>query len=196
MRMEAREMLGALGISQTRVGRLFGVEPRAIRKWRRGDRPIPHGVGIVLQLLSAGTVALAQVEEAAALVNGSADSGPALVDSEPLVAAVIPVDPDSVAQKIVALQLGDCRWPVGSIDDPVGFRFCCAPATVGSYCAAHHAMSRRPWIPRALYRRIRDQEGSASHARFAPVVIESEREDCEIVTRAKECQEVVLELAS
>jgi hypothetical protein len=63
--MEARAMLGVLGISQARVAQLFGVEPRAIRRWRRGDRPIPSGVGIVLQLLASGAVNLDQVEEAA-----------------------------------------------------------------------------------------------------------------------------------
>jgi hypothetical protein len=199
--LEARETLSALGVSQACVARLFGVEPRAIRKWRRGDRPIPHGVGIVLQLLASGAVNLDQVEQAAAQAGG-VDSGSASTveipaDPDPLALAVIPVDPDSIAAKIVALRLGDCRWPVGSIDDPAGFRFCCAPATAGSYCAAHHAMSRRPWIPTALYRRIRDHGDHESHARFAPVVaVESEREDHAILTTARERHEVALELAS
>jgi hypothetical protein len=145
-------------------------------------------------------VNLDQVEQAAAQVggaeSGSASTAEIPVDPGPLAAAVIPVDPDSIGAKICALRLGDCRWPVGSVDDPARFSFCRAPATVGSYCAAHHEMSRRSWIPTALYRQLRDRGGLDSHPRFAPVVVETEREDSEIVANARERQEVVLELAS
>ena len=46
---EFRETLGALGIAQHRVARLFGVGPRSVRRWQDGDRRVPCGVGIVLR---------------------------------------------------------------------------------------------------------------------------------------------------
>jgi hypothetical protein len=59
------ETLGTLGIAQHRVAKLFGVGPRSVRRWQCGDRRVPCGVDIVLRLLAAGTVTLAQVEQAA-----------------------------------------------------------------------------------------------------------------------------------
>jgi hypothetical protein len=62
---EFRATLGALGIAQRRVAQLFGVGPRSVRRWQCGDRRVPCGVGIVLRLLAAGAVTVAQVEQAA-----------------------------------------------------------------------------------------------------------------------------------
>lgn len=46
---------------------------------------------------------------------------------------------------ILALRLGDCRWPIGDPGAP-SFRFCCASTRPGrSYCAGHEALaSSRP----------------------------------------------------
>jgi hypothetical protein len=74
-------MLSTLGIAQHHVARLFGVGPRSVRRWQRGDRNTPCGVGIVLRLLAAGTVTVARVEQAAIPVpvrtNGGAEPEPA-----------------------------------------------------------------------------------------------------------------------
>ena len=73
---ELCEMLSTLGIAQHHVARLFGVGPRSVRRWQRGDRDIPCGVGIVLRLLAVGAVTVSQVERAAVPVpvrtNGNA----------------------------------------------------------------------------------------------------------------------------
>src|SRR5262249_49175349 len=77
---EFHEMLSALGIARHRVAQLFGVGPRSVRRWQCGDRRVPCGVGIVLRLLAAGTVTIAQVEQAAVPIpvrtNGSAKPEP------------------------------------------------------------------------------------------------------------------------
>jgi hypothetical protein len=74
-RTEFRATLDALGIAQHRVAQLFGVGPRSVRRWQDGDRRVPCGVGIVLRLLAAGAVTVAQVEQAAIRTNGSAKLG-------------------------------------------------------------------------------------------------------------------------
>src|SRR5262245_50829713 len=90
---ELCETLGALGIAQ-RVAQLFGVGPRSVRRWRYGDGRVPCGVGIVLRLLAAETMTVAEVEQVAAVpiparTNGSAKPGaPAPLLGEP--AAVPP----------------------------------------------------------------------------------------------------------
>ena len=75
---EFRETLGALGIAQHRVARLFGVGPRSVRRWQDGDRRVPCGVGIVLRLLAAGTVTVAQVEQAAVAIPPGQTAAPNL----------------------------------------------------------------------------------------------------------------------
>jgi hypothetical protein len=62
---EFRATLGALGLAQHRVARLFGVGPRSVRRWKDGDRRVPCGVSIVIRLLAAGAVTIAEVEQAA-----------------------------------------------------------------------------------------------------------------------------------
>jgi hypothetical protein len=62
---ELCEMLSTLGLAQHRVAQLFAVAPRSVRRWKSGDRHIPCGVNIVLRLLAAGAVTVAQVEQAA-----------------------------------------------------------------------------------------------------------------------------------
>jgi len=74
---ELRATLAELGIAQGHAARLFSVSPRHIRRWRSGDRRLPHGVGIVLRLLATEAVTLDQVEQAAlpapAQANGDAE---------------------------------------------------------------------------------------------------------------------------
>jgi len=151
---EFRETLGALGIAQRRVAQLFGVGPRSIRRWQHGDRRVPRGVGIVLRLLAAGAVTVAQVEEAAipipARINGSAKPEPPvplLVEPAPapatLVRAEAAIFADSgltTAEKVIALAPGGCRWPCG---DPrhSDFYFCGDPVAEKPYCQHHHALA-------------------------------------------------------
>jgi transcriptional regulator with XRE-family HTH domain len=174
--IEFRETLGALGLSQVHVAKLLGVRPRHLRRWRCGERRIPHGIILVMRLLTAGYITVDQLEEVAARVNGNA--GPAT-----------PADPGSTttAEKIVALLPNACRWPIGDPGadgaDSHAFRFCGRPAVVGhSYCDLHRARAYRERVP---FRQI--QVGRKSPA----VVLEIEpldREDGEILAHARDCQ--------
>jgi hypothetical protein len=106
---------GELGIAQYHIARLFNVTPRTIRRWRDGDRRIPHGVGIVLNLVAAGAVTVAQIEQAAAGMNGRQDEPEGLRPSfgisakppAPLPAAPTPEQP--VRTEAAALD-GVLRW--------------------------------------------------------------------------------------
>ena len=109
-------MLGALGIAQHRVAQLFGVGPRSVRRWQYGDRRVPCGVGIVLRLLAAGTVTVAQVEQAAvpipARTNGSAKPEP------PAPLFVEPVPEQSVATDVKAAAFADPTFADPTSADP------------------------------------------------------------------------------
>src|SRR5437762_14196805 len=85
---EFRATLGALGLTQHRVARLFGVGSRSVRRWRRGDRRVPCGVAIVTRLLAVGAITVTQIEQVAVpspvRTNGSAKpEPPALVEPAP-----------------------------------------------------------------------------------------------------------------
>ena len=152
---EFRATLGALGLAQHRIAQLFGVGPRSVRRWQGGERRVPCGVGIVLRLLAAGAVTIAQVEQAAVAVptwtNGSAKReppAPLSVAPAPERSAAAPAeaatlaDPGlSTAEKVVALAPEDCRWPHGDPGRP-DFYFCCSPVTERPYCQHHHALAR------------------------------------------------------
>jgi GcrA cell cycle regulator len=73
---EFHQALGSLGIAQQRVAHLFDVSPRAVRRWRDGERRVPRGVEIVVRLMADGVVTLEAVERAAnpipARMNGGA----------------------------------------------------------------------------------------------------------------------------
>jgi hypothetical protein len=154
---EFRETLGVLGLPQERVAQLFGVQPRCVRHWRYGDRPVPCGVGIVLRLLAAGVVTVAQVEQVAAPVlvrtNGSAKSeSPAPLLGEPapeqsaLARANAATLVDSIlttAEKVCALTSNACRWPCGDPEHP-DFHFCGDSVVKKPYCDHHRAMAFRP----------------------------------------------------
>jgi hypothetical protein len=80
---EARTIIGSLGIKQHHFAELFGYSARSVRHWQRGDRPIPHGTGVLLRLLAEGnegTIGIADVEAAAApTANRSAQSAPQMM---------------------------------------------------------------------------------------------------------------------
>ena len=62
---EFRATLGALGLAQRRVARLFDVGERSIRRWQHGDRRVPYAVTLVCRLMAMGAVTIDQVEQAA-----------------------------------------------------------------------------------------------------------------------------------
>jgi GcrA cell cycle regulator len=141
---EFRETLGALGLAQHRLARLFGVGARSIRRWRRGDRRTPCGVGIVLRLLATGAVSIDQVEQAAQ-TNGSVKPRPLAPVRTNGSAVSLFVEPSraevaTLAEKVIALAPGTCRYPCGDPRDP-GFHFCGDSVTEEPYCKYHHTIA-------------------------------------------------------
>jgi hypothetical protein len=146
--------LDVLDIAQHRVAELFGVGPRSVRRWQYGDRRVPRGVDIVLRLLAAGTVTVAQVEQAAvpipARINGSAKPGPPasllgeLAPEQPALArakAATLADPGlTTAEKVCALTPEICCWPCGDLGHP-DFHFCGSPVARRPYCEHHRTMA-------------------------------------------------------
>jgi hypothetical protein len=151
---EFRTTVGALGIAPHRVAQLFGVGPRSVRRWQDGDRRVPCGVSIVLRLLAAGTVTVAQVEQAAVAIpartNGGAEPGPPtplLVAPAPEQSALVRAEATTLAdpglttaEKVVALAPGTCCWPCGDPGHPA-FHFCGIPVARRPYCEHHRAMA-------------------------------------------------------
>src|SRR5262249_46941249 len=138
----------ALGIPQHRAARLFNVTSRSIRRWQHGDRRVPRGIAIVFRLLAAGVITIDQVEQAAVSVpartNGSAKGEP---PAEPAsgqsalarVEAAAPANSSlTVAERVLALVPGVCRWPCGDLGHP-DFHFCGAPVVTTPYCERHRA---------------------------------------------------------
>src|SRR5262245_56893641 len=115
---EFRATLDALGVSQRRAARLFNVPPRHIRRWQHGDRRVPHAVGIVCNILTAGMLtieqieavdpALAKPEPPGPLLNGEVPAQAALACAE----AATLADPGSitVAEKVCALTPETFHW--------------------------------------------------------------------------------------
>lgn len=56
--------LKQLGLSPKAAGHLFRHDERTMRRWIAGDRGIPQGIAILLQLLLAGKITAADVEAA------------------------------------------------------------------------------------------------------------------------------------
>jgi hypothetical protein len=145
---ELRAMLNTLGLTQHRIARLFGITPRSFRRWVHGERRIPRGIIILVRLLSAGVVTVAQIEATVpARANGSAKPRPPtprLVEPEPEQSALARAevatfaDLSPAAAVVVALVPGACRWPEGDPGRP-GFRFCNDPVAAPPYCARHRA---------------------------------------------------------
>ena len=67
--------IAALDIARHHAARLFGVGERSIRRWQAGARRVPCGVNIVLRLLAAGCVTIAQVEQAAIPIPAQTNGG-------------------------------------------------------------------------------------------------------------------------
>src|SRR5262245_44397070 len=152
---EFRTTLGALGLAQRRVAQLFGVGPRSVRRWQRGDRRLPLGVDIVFRLMAMGAVTIAQVEQAAVLIAARTKGGAKRESLAPLPVAPAPeqsalaraeaVTPANsnltVAEKVLALAPRACRWPCGNLEHP-DFHFCGSSSVKGSsYCEHHHVLA-------------------------------------------------------
>ena len=182
---EFRAALDALNITQRRAAKLFNVTSRHIRRWRSGDRRLPHAVAIVCNLLTMGVVTIEQVEAATPRTNGGAEPKP----PAPLLVEPARAEAATVAQKVYALEPGTCRWPLGDPQHP-DFRFCGSPTVAPPYCNEHRIaahMTPRPqqapiggqkpsslaaWPPRTG---SRDGTGRPSHdvggPRAAPVAL-------------------------
>ena len=63
--------LKRLGLHPIEAGRLLGHTTRSVYRWLEGTREISPGIAIVLQLLLAGHVTVAQVRAAAAARDAS-----------------------------------------------------------------------------------------------------------------------------
>ena len=173
---EFRAALDALNITQRRAAKLFNVTSRHIRRWRSGDRRLPHAVAIVCNLLTMGVVTIEQVEAATPRTNGGAEPKP----PAPLLVEPARAEAATVAQKVYALEPGTCRWPLGDPQRP-DFRFCGSPTVAPPYCNEHRIAahmtapvgSQKPsslaaWPPRTGSRRpSHDVDGS----RAAPVAL-------------------------
>lgn len=59
-----RTAIDRLGLSQLGAARLFGSDPRTARRWALGERDVPECVAIVLRLLLAKKITIADVEAA------------------------------------------------------------------------------------------------------------------------------------
>jgi hypothetical protein len=139
-----------LGIEQCRLAQLFDVSPRCVRRWQRGERHLPRGIAVLLRLLITKTITVEQVEQASVPIpvrmNGHAKALPALLREER--------PPErTTAEKVFALALNACRYPIGDPQRP-DFRFCGCPSVAGKpYCARHFSMAYAP-ITRSKHRFI------------------------------------------
>lgn len=57
-----RVAIKRLDLSQVGAARLVGADPRTGRRWALGERPIPDCVAILLKLLLAGKITVADIE--------------------------------------------------------------------------------------------------------------------------------------
>jgi hypothetical protein len=137
---EARTIIGSLGIEPHRFAELFGYSPRSVRHWQRGDRPIPHGTGVLLRLLAEGTIGIADVEAAAAPgANEAATPNPQTMEPpaagpvapemtsatesvaepapEPVPAPKLPIDAAAPIETVTDEQ----REPLPAPTGPIGF---------------------------------------------------------------------------
>jgi len=177
---EFGQALDILNLSQLRTAKLFGVTPRHIRRWRRGDRAIPTGVVIVCNLLASGAVAIDQVERPLPpRMNGSAKPGPRaplLIEPTleqsavaPAQAATLAAPSPSIAEQICALSPTSCRWPCG---DPgrADFYFCGSPVVRSPYWEHHRTMAYTALPTRRLTKSLRGDMLAAHHKTASEVV--------------------------
>ena len=172
---EFARALDALDIAQRQAARLFNVNVRHVRRWRHGDRRLPHGIGLVVRLLTMGIITVDQVERAA-VPAGTEDAqtgakprrshrGPVQTNGganpRPSAPLVVPPAPEqtalaadldlTTAEKVFALASNVCRWPCGDPGRP-GFRFCCSPTDKRPYCEHHSAQAYMAPPTRSLRR--------------------------------------------
>jgi DNA-binding transcriptional regulator YiaG len=138
--------LTALKIKQRTAARWFHTSERNIRRWKSGTRKTPPGVVILTRLLVAEAISIDQIEAAA--TNGANSMPAPIVEPAPkqpttLVAPApkppAPVaDPgSSIAERVMALVPGKCKWPHGDPRCPDEFWFCGRPAAAQPYCENH-----------------------------------------------------------
>src|SRR5262245_47084236 len=81
--------LAAFGIKQRSAAQWFRTSERNIRRWKSGTRKTPPGVAVVVRLMLAGKVTIADVELAASLIatrtSGGAEGEPLASLEEPSV---------------------------------------------------------------------------------------------------------------
>jgi len=139
---ELRTMLDTFG--QQRAARLFATSSRNLRRWRDGTRRIPHGIGIVIGLLTAKMITVDEIE--AVIPVNTRPEPPAPVEPAPeeqsasararTATRADPGPTTGVVKQVCALTAGTCRWPLGDIRDR-DFHFCSRPTVRGSYCECH-----------------------------------------------------------
>jgi DNA-binding transcriptional regulator YiaG len=61
---EIRLALMRLDMTQGALAALVGVDPRTVRAWIAGARPMPLAAAIVLRLLARGRIGVADIEAA------------------------------------------------------------------------------------------------------------------------------------
>src|SRR6516225_9228161 len=139
---ELRATLDALGLA--RAARLFATSSRNLRRWRDGTRRIPHGIGIVIGLLTAKMITVDEIETVIPVLvraNGNTrPEPPAPVEPAPEQSALACAETAAlanssltVAEKVLALAPGVCRWPCGDLEHP-DFHFCGGMVARGPYC--------------------------------------------------------------
>jgi hypothetical protein len=133
-------MLSALDLSRIQLAQLLGYTSRTVRRWVSGTRAVPRETIILLRLVLAGKIAIADIAAAAAARPRR--------DIEP--DAVPTADQEPAAERGVGIgQLNSrvCRWPLWGNETPAAdrMRFCGEAAIIGSpYCSAHAATAAPP----------------------------------------------------
>jgi DNA-binding transcriptional regulator YdaS (Cro superfamily) len=61
-----RDIIGALGLSQLRASKLFGVDARTGRRWALGERSVPTTVAMLLRLVLSGKITVQDIRESGA----------------------------------------------------------------------------------------------------------------------------------
>jgi hypothetical protein len=146
--------LAVLEIKHRSAARWFHTSERNVRRWKNGARKTPPGVAVVVRLILAGKVTVADIELVAGLtpvqMNGHANLGPPAVVPEPTPtpepSASARAQTATLVEQVCALTIQHCHWPCG---DPrhVDFFFCNAPVSEPPYCPSHRRMA---FLPRPL----------------------------------------------
>ena len=140
--------LTTLGIKHRSAAQWFRTSERNIRRWKSGARRTPPGVMVTVRLMMAGKVGPADVELAAgpapARTNGRAKPeppAPQRAEPAPKQSASARAKTATLAEKLLALVPGTCRWPCGDDPQHPDFYFCSAPTAKPPYCPRHRAVA-------------------------------------------------------